>query len=283
MFGRAFALYRQHFGALLLTSAIALVPADLLMAGAVRFGLATLGASRAGPREPPPKDELKSPDVTGAARADRARVLGQSLDGRNALEDLVRKVVPLLYAWVVFVSLLIAGLTLAHAALVPLVLDVDAARPSGPARAWAAVALRLGGLLRTWVLALLLVAFGTLFCIVPGVVLAAGFSFAAPVTMLEGRSGRDALERSWALMKGHWPRVLAAFALIVLFTAAASAAARWAPGTAWKLTVSAVVRLVLYPLPLVALVLVYGEVASTSGAAPLPGSSARGSAGTSRP
>src|SRR5207248_2935557 len=39
----ALALYGKHFGALVLTCAIALLPATLLAAGAVRFGLATLG------------------------------------------------------------------------------------------------------------------------------------------------------------------------------------------------------------------------------------------------
>src|SRR6184192_4366244 len=39
----ALALYGKHFGALVLTCAIALLPATLLAAGAVRFGLATPG------------------------------------------------------------------------------------------------------------------------------------------------------------------------------------------------------------------------------------------------
>src|SRR5437016_13130724 len=39
----ALALYGRHFGALVLTCAIALLPATLLAAAAVRFGLATLG------------------------------------------------------------------------------------------------------------------------------------------------------------------------------------------------------------------------------------------------
>lgn len=273
MFGRATALYFRHFSALLLTSAIALVPANLLMAGAVRFGLATMGYSAPAPRDGPAKEDLES------KLQDKGK---QPAEPHATPTDLLKSVLPLLYSAVVVVALLIAGLTLAHAALVPLVLDFSAGRPSGPSRAWAAVAARLGGLLGTWLLALVLVAVGTLFCVVPGVVLAAGFSFAAPVTMMEERSGRDALERSWALMKGYWPRVLAVFALIVLFTFAASLATRLVQETALKLTVSALVRLVLYPLPLVLLVLLYGEAANTSAAAPLRDSSAPGSADTSR-
>jgi len=45
MLAEAFALYRRHFGALVLTCALALVPANLLAAGAVLFGIASLGSA----------------------------------------------------------------------------------------------------------------------------------------------------------------------------------------------------------------------------------------------
>ena len=268
MFARALALYRTHFAALLLTSAIALVPANLLMAGVVRFGLATMSSVQ--PSEPPALDDLKTKLLSQDSHAAPPQP-----------REFLQKVLPLLYAAVVVVALLIAGLTLAHAALVPLVLEAAGGRPCGPAQAWGAVGHRFAGLLRTWLLALALVALGTVFCVLPGIVLAAGFAFAAPVTMREGLAGRDALERSWALAKGQWPRVLAMFSLIVLFTALGSLAAGVTASTGGKLALSALVRLLTYPLPLVGLVLLY-EV-STSAEARHPGNSAPGSAGTTRP
>jgi hypothetical protein len=270
MFPRALALYRRHFTPLLLTAALALVPANLLMAGAVRFGLVAMSSVQSAEAADPAKGDL------------RAKVLTQDSHEPPAPQptQFLKSVLPLLYAAVIIVALLVAGLTLAHAALVPLVLDLAKGTPSGPSRAWAAVGARIGGLLRTWILALALVALGCVFCVLPGIVLAAGFAFAAPVTMIEGLAGRAALERSWALMKGRWPAVLAMFVLIVLFTAAGSAVSTLTSNTWGKMALSAFVRLVTYPLPLVALVLLY---LSTSAESPLPGSSAPGSAGTSRP
>ena len=43
MLSQALSLYRRHFGALVLTCAVALLPASLLAVGAVMFGVASLG------------------------------------------------------------------------------------------------------------------------------------------------------------------------------------------------------------------------------------------------
>src|SRR4051812_35025163 len=106
MFSRALALYRRHFMPLLLTAALALVPANLVMAGAVRFGLAAIGVT-GGPKDPPPQDDLKSADVPGGDKSDRAKLLRkESTEGRTAFGDMLRPVLPLLYAAVVVVALL---------------------------------------------------------------------------------------------------------------------------------------------------------------------------------
>lgn len=62
---------------------------------------------------------------------------------------------------------------------------------------------RLGALIVTSILAGLGVALGMLLLIVPGLVLLTWWAVAAPVVMLEGKSGPSALGRSRELVRGH--------------------------------------------------------------------------------
>ncbi|HYY51445.1 MAG TPA: hypothetical protein VE755_01170, partial [Myxococcales bacterium] len=66
----------------------------------------------------------------------------------------------------------------------------------------------IGALFGTGLLGAALVALGAIFFILPGLVLAVGFSMAPPLVILEGVSGRVALERSWRLLRGHWAQAL---------------------------------------------------------------------------
>ena len=261
MLGRALSLYLRNFASLVLTCALALGPASLLGAGAVRFGIATLGGSgmaeaRTHTQQVHEKkaDLNETPPQSAAERDLRVRQLGrEAVEGGAAFNsEVLRGWLPAAYATAVIALLLLAGIFLAHAAAVPVV-----QRKSGPAHAWAAVASRIGPLVWTGLLGAVLVAVGALFFIIPGIALAAGFSFAAPAVMLEGISGRAALERSWRLMHGHWGAVLAFWALIVIFSLAASAAATSVPPGPLRPLLSALVRVITYPLPIVGLVLVY--------------------------
>ncbi len=102
-----------------------------------------------------------------------------------------------------------------------------------------------------------------------------GFSFAIPVTIVERLSGRAALERSWSLCRGRWGALLGIWILIAIFTLLASASVVIAPAGPLRSLVAGFVRLVTYPLPLVALVLLYQRAISTSAESPRPDSSAR--------
>ena len=102
-----------------------------------------------------------------------------------------------------------------------------------------------------------------------------GFSFGIPVTMVERLSGRAALERSWSLCRGRWAALFGIWLSIAIFTVLASAAAGLAPAGPWRSLVAGLVRLVTYPLPLVALALLYQRAISTSAESPRPDSSAR--------
>jgi hypothetical protein len=128
------------------------------------------------------------------------------------------------------------------------------------------VACRIHVLVWTAVVGVPLVALGALCFLLPGIALAAGFAFAIPATLCEGVSGRAALERSWALCRGHWAPVLGMLALVVAFTLGAWALSLWAPPGPSRALVSGAVRLFAYPLPLVGLVLLYQRARRQEGA-----------------
>jgi hypothetical protein len=267
---QALRLYRRHFGALVLTCALALLPANVLATGAVVFGIASLGGSgipelrtHTGQVQEKQQD-LREKPAPPAEQEMRLRQLGrEAFEGGSAVNGLPlwRTLAPIAYATVILAALLLAGLFLAHAALVPLVFDLLEGRGSGPARAWGMVAGRIGPLLATGALGAVIVAFGSLFFIVPGLVLAAGFSLAPAITVLETASGHAALERSWRLLRGHWAAVLRMWALIVVFSALAFGAGALLPPGPWRPVASAVAMIILYPLPLTGLVLVYRDAA----------------------
>jgi len=273
---QSLSLYRRHFGTLVFTCAVALLPANVLAAGAVVFGLAALNAG--GLAEPQThseqvqekqRDLRESPPATSEARDERARQIGrEALEGNagstfDALHFL-RGLVPVAYATAIAAAILLAGLFLAHAALVPLVLELTQGRPAGPAQAWAVAGSRIGALLVTGLLAALLVALGALFFIVPGLLLAAGFSLAPPIVVLEGAYGRAALENSWRRLRCNWGAALSLWALIAVFTVLASALSALTPPGPWRPVTAAVVRMVLYPLPLMGLALLYRKVTLTA-------------------
>ncbi len=269
MISQALSFYRRHFAALVFTCAVALLPANLLAAGAVVFGLASLGVGGMAEAETHAqqaqrkRQELREkPPADPEAQATRARQLGrEALEPPSTVDfrDLLRQVLPIAYATVIIAWLLLAGLFLAHAAASPLILERVAGRAAGAGSAWAVVGARIGPLIATGLLAALLVAVGSLFLVVPGLVLAAGFSMAAPIVVEEGLSGHAALERSWRMMQGHWAKAIAMWALIVVFSVIASAISALVPAGPGRPIASALVRVVLYPLPLTGLVLLYRE------------------------
>ena len=285
MLGRAFDIYRRNLGALVLTCGLSLIPANLLMSGAVMFGLAGMGAGGVAEArthtdqvlEKQRKLDEKPPD-TLEDREVRLRQIGrEAFEGKAAFDaNFLRDLLSISYAVLIGVAILLAGLCLAQAAVVPLVFDLRAGRPSGPARAWGAVASRFGALVKTALYGVPLIALGCLFLIVPGFILAMGFSFAIPVAVAEGLSGRAALERSWSLCSGRWKALFGIWLLIAIFTVLASAVSAIAPAGPWRSLLAGFVRVVTYPIPLIALVLLYQRAVSTSAAAPRPDSSARG-------
>jgi len=292
MLSQTLSLYRRHFGDLVLTCALALVPANLLAVGAVRFGLASMGAggmaearTQAQQIQEKQQDLEEKPPPTAEGREARARQIGrEAVEGgavpASDLRQYLGHLIPIAYTSAIFAAILLAGLFLAHGALVPLLSELEAGRHAGPAHAWAVAGARIGALLWTGILAAALVGLGAACFILPGIALAAGFSIAAPIVVRERISGRAALERSWRLIRGHWGTALGYWALIVLFSLIATGVAARAPAGPWQPFISALIRVILYPLPLVGLVLLYQRSLSTSAGARRPGSSAQESLGS---
>jgi hypothetical protein len=263
----ALSLYRRHFFPLVLTCAVALVPANLLAAGAVAFGLSSLGVrgpgearSHSDEAREQQLDAREKPPPTPESRD--LRLLrgetGQDAVATNASE-LMRSVLPWAYSVAIIAALLLAGIFLAHAAAVPLVLELCEGRAAGAADAWAHVGSRLGAVAATGVLGAALVTAGALCFVLPGLLLAASFSLAPAIAMREGLSGRAALEQSWHALRGHWGSTLGMWALIIVFSVLASLAAAAVPAGPARPLVAALVRVLSYPLPLAGLVLVYRD------------------------
>jgi hypothetical protein len=293
MLSRAFSLYRKHFGALVLTCALAILPANLLAAGAAAFGIASLGAdgvaetrTHAETINEQQRDLQEKPPPNVEDRDERARQIGREafqVPSAFDVRQYARELIPIAYATAVVAAILLAGLFLAHAAMVPVLLEREAGKSAGPARAWAVVGSRFWALLWTGLLAAALVAVGAVCFILPGLALAAGFSLAAPIVLLERISGKAALERSWHLLRGHWGEAFVHWSVILLVTALASMAAARAPVGPWRPIISTAIRLFLYPLPLTGLVLLYCRALNTSVGSRLPDSSAQGSHGSPPP
>ena len=266
MLAQALSLYRRHFLPLVLTCAVALVPANLLAAGAVALGLSSFDVgglaemrSHRHETQERPRDLRESPPQAPDLRVEQLRGAASESDATTSAGDFLRSLLPVAYATAIVAALLLAGLFLAHAAAVPLVLELCEGRAAGASHAWAHVSSRLPAVAATGLLGAVLVAVGALCLILPGILLAVSFSLAPAIAMREGVSGRTALEQSWQGLRGHWGPALGMWALIVAFSVLASLLAAAVPPGPLRPLLAALVRVVLYPLPLAGLVLLYRE------------------------
>jgi hypothetical protein len=111
--------------------------------------------------------------------------------------------------------------------------------------------------------AAVLVAFGFVLFIIPGIVLGLLFAFVAPVVLIEGLRGRAALQRSAELVKSDWLRVaLMIVVLAVLRWAAVALASLFIPSSALFVAslVGDLVTMVVMPLPILGTVLLYFDI-----------------------
>lgn len=229
----AFHLYRAHAKPLLLTCALLFVPAALVnsLARAAILG-PTVAVMQAG-------------DPAVVAGSLWVYVLG-----------LTGTLVTGFFLYGIIVPLTNGALTIAVA-------DRILGGNAGWREVWMLLFRRLGLLLSAVIPAAIVIAFGCVFFLIPGLVLALFFAFVSPVVLIEGLGGRAALERSTTLVRSDWLRValvLLAFAL-VRGVAQVLGSALVPPGSIFfSSLLSDLVTMVLLPIPVLGAVLLYFDI-----------------------
>jgi hypothetical protein len=281
MLWTAVGLFARRGGALVVAASIALLPVQVLktaFVAAARYEMAAAPLDDGarvkrdpGEREGRLRNSVDSGDLD-TAPANESR-LDRALDATSDLtqsQDLRWK---LIAAALFFASLplIAAGVSLALGAVAPLVLQARRGSHIGAEHCWWIAGERIAPLFGTVALACALSLVGIFLCVLPGLVLILGFAFAAPVAVLEGKSGVAALRRSLSLACAVLPRMLTvgvAFAL--LRGGAALLAAYLLPYAALveRLLLTDVLSTLLFPLPIVALALLYDEARAASSPVP---------------
>lgn len=229
----AFKLYRAHAKPLLGICAVLFVPAAIInsMARAAILG----------------------PTLAIAASPDPAAALASSV---SVLLGLLGMLVTAFFLYGIIVPLTNGALTIAAA-------DRILGGQAGWREVWMLLFRRLGKLLWTVVPAAILVVIGTVFFLIPGLVLALFFTFASPVVLVEGLSGRAALERSTTLVRSDWLRVallLLAFA-VVRGVAQVVASIFVAPSAIFVGSLLGdLITMVMLPVPVLGTVLLYFDI-----------------------
>ena len=262
-------LARARCAALLLTAALPVLPAYLLSGGVMYLAGARSDTEVLAPTrteqisdrqralgERIPRADVPS-DSTADARRDVLRATAATPPENSTSSALTW--LPFTLASVagiaVAIAILVMGLFIAQAALLPVV-----AGCSRPSEAWAIVAKRFNRLLYTTLVAVVLIMIGLACLALPGIVLAFGFSLAAPVVLAEGIDGPGALQRSWDLMRRAWRAQLG----IVLVGGIAVVAFRWAVARylplnalAGRVLLNALVCTLVLPFPIAASAMLY--------------------------
>jgi len=170
-------------------------------------------------------------------------------DPSRALAELPSQ---LLWLLIVLAVTLVAG-ALAQSATVFAVSEMHLERPVSIGRAYAGISGRIGGLLFITVAVGLLIGLGTIFCIVPGILLLLRWSFVLQTAVLERADLGEAMSRSADLTSGDRGRLFMIYFLYFVlalvcgslwqiptwFALFAAGQAGTAPPT-WALVVSAV-------------------------------------------
>jgi len=205
----AFAAVRRSPLAIFAASALAIMPAHLL-ASAVDY----VGARGITAETPPTRSEqVRSRRAELADRAAPASPEANTAEQREVLRQASGTPPPTQplrlrfgrgITQAIAIGILFAGLLLAQAAIVPLAFG-----QGGAAAAWAAVGARFGSVCAAAFAGAALVAVGILCLVVPGIVIAIVFFFAAPAAVSEPNGGFAALQRSVRLFGRVWPELVA--------------------------------------------------------------------------
>ena len=263
---------RRSPASIFAAAALALVPAHLLASAVEYVGTRGLDA------EAPPtraqqfserRGELEgkapaavSPEADAAQRRDDLRQAARATPAHPFRLRFARGVAPALALGIFF-----AGLVLAQAALAPLAFVA-----CSTGRACQTVGPRFGAICAAAFAGAVLVAVGILCLVIPGIVVAILFLFAAHAALYEGISGFAALQRSLRLFARVWPELLA----LVMVAAGIDAGLHWiafrfvpSPGPLPSALVDIAIGVLVLPVPLLTTALLYLRARSEADAVPI--------------
>lgn len=276
----AWAFYRKHASALVLTCAVLFVPASIVKSCALSaitgpVVTAEVAAERMNEMRGHELDEARQRlQEAYQNHADPATIAARKADVDRTTKELERLAATMMGGFTVMILgflgkfltvLLVHGfvVSLTTGALTIAVADRLLGGDVGWRAAWTWLAGRVPQLLSAVIPAALLVAFGFVFFFIPGVVLALLFAFVPCVVLLEGRRGRAALQRSADLTGSDWLRViLMVIVVAVLRWLAEVVAGVLVPRQAIFLgsLLSDLLTMVVLPLPVIGIVLLYLDV-----------------------
>ena len=276
----AYDLYRKHARALLITCAVLFVPASVVKSCAVSAIMGpSIAAAAAVESKAQETLELEAsnralqqayethadPATLARVRAEHTRLL-EALANHGMLGAAMGSFTVLMLGTLgTMVTFFIYGFAvpLTNGALTITVADRALGGTAAWPEVWGLLVRRLGPLLTAVVPAALITAFGFVLFIVPGVILGLLFSFVAPVVLIEGLRGRDALRRSVELVASDWLRVaIMLVVFVVLAWLAQLVAGALLPTSALFVgsLFGDLVTIVLLPLPVLGMVLLYLDV-----------------------
>jgi len=273
---QAFELYKKHFVVLVITCGIVLIPLGLVggligMRGAADPAVADLQARSERVQANAKKMQSIQRKMANASpdeQKEYAEQLGQMQ--KDILQDaqaqagaalgMLGRLLGYLLLALLLIPLQIIATYLAQAALIPVVGDRALGGQMDFKQAWSLVLKRLVPLLVTSLLGGLAVGIGVLLCVLPGLILAFLFAFSAPIVMLENKSGVEALKRSKDLVKNHWLEVLLVGLVYAVVIGVVSFLVHRIFGGVFGGIIQPFVSAVLFPLPTLALVLLYLDV-----------------------
>jgi hypothetical protein len=281
----AWKLYRTHARALIVTCAVLFVPASVVKSCvfAAFVGPALEAASTAA------VDGLQSGDAARleasknalqqayARHADHGTIERLQADQARLIEELGRRSMAAagaamgsFTAWILrlFGSMVVAfiylvTLWLTNGAVTIAIADRAIGGTAGWREVWMLLFRRVGPLLIAVMLVALIVSFGFLFFVIPGLILGLLFAFVPQAVLIEGLRGRDALKRSVDLVSSDWLRVaIMIIALGALSWAAQLVAHLFMPSTAFFASslFGDLVTLVLLPVPVLGMVMLYFDI-----------------------
>lgn len=270
MLGAAARLCATRALSVVLTAAIALLPAQVLATAVIAAVQARLApatsASLPVSREPAERGgRLRDSVEAGELQAPPSQEtrLERALTAIADLPELRRGTLAAVgLAVLATLPLVAAGIWLAATALAPLCAQWRRKGRLSAPESWELLGPRIGPVLSTAALAAALSLLGMFLCALPGLLLLAGFAFAAPVALFEGVQGVAALRRSLNLAQAALPQlvsILAALALLRLLALAIAAVALPREAVMARLLLADCVCTLLFPLPAAALALLYDQ------------------------